>query len=298
MKQSVMAFFFVALVLGTSAIAQTSTVTIDGYVTGDYKVNDDVERQITAKVVEPIHNTLSTTSNGKISILVYGYTDKKGTVRTNDDLGEQRAEQVAKDLLAQFPDASIIPSTKGDMADARIVTVMFKVTAAPVAPVAVTTPIPAATPTQPPSPPPAAQDTPFAWKAWLVGVALLALVAVLFYRARPVQPQPAQQAAQPAPAPAASPAPPPVPVVTAPEPVLERLTFKENGCTYEALITRQGKGGTTPFTIRGVPIFRGTERELIKSLKSCVAGKNKEFKGQLTKLIAEGKVKITEGVPS
>lgn len=272
MKKSLMVLFL-AVALGAAAIAQTTTgtATLQGYVVGEYKVNADVEQQITAKVVKPIEAATSAFPNRKVSIFVYGYADKSsGTVGTNDHEGDQRAGAVAKDLKIQFPNANIISTTRGNMIDSRMVIVEWKIAPEVIAP--------AATPSAPP-------PTPLWQRLTMVIVAVIALIALIIAHSAKAQRDDRPQLVE-IPQAESTPA--------APE---QKWTpFKSGGHNCEALITREGDGWLSPFTINGKRIFSPTERGIIKSLKGCMV--QKMFEGQPEQLAAAGKFRIKGEVSS
>jgi hypothetical protein len=252
----------VALVLCTGAVAQT-TIKITGYATGESKVNTDIERQLVTNVVKPIQTATSATPNHKLSIYVFGSTDRTGSIGANDDLGRKRAEDVRSYLMMQFPDASIIVQSKGDMENTRMVTVSWKV-------------IPIATPV--------ATLLTHGQKMWLIiGTAFLALL-LLVMKAKSAttqtEPESQPQATEIIPAPA--------PVVREPK---QMKIIGEDGNTYQVFITPKNDGWESPFTINGRPIFFANDRGIVKSLRGCVkSDATKEFRDQLAQLIASGKI--------
>ncbi len=281
MKKSLMVLF-VAVALSAAAIAQTKmgTATLQGYAVGEFKVNADIERQITAKVVKPIEAALAGIPPGKVSIIVYGYADRNsGTVGTNDEKGQQRAEAVARNLAIQFPNANIISTTRGDMIDSRMVIVEWKIAPTVIAP---------AQPTSAPM--------SLGQRLTIVIVAVIALIALIIARSAKAQ---RVDRPQPVAIPQAVSAP------AGPEP--KWVFFKSGVYDCEALITPKDDVWLSPFTINGKPIFSPTERGIIKSLKGCMVQKQKNdtgdehfvFEGQPEQLAAEGKFKFSrEGVSS
>jgi len=271
---------FIAVMLAIPAIAQptTGTVTLQGYLENEFKVNDSVQGQIDADIFAPIQSALSKVPDGTISIVVYGYTDKTGTVGGNDALGDRRAEQVMNNLKIRFPGANIITQTMGDNMDKRMVTVTWTVAAPGVTPVA--TPAPAPTST--------ATPTSF-WKTtlpWVIlVVVVIVIIAIPIFRVmrtpQPAKPQPVMQGSPAAPSP--TPAPAQGPKWTA--------EFVSGGRICQALITPKDGGWLSPFTINGKPILFQTESTLIrKSLNGCLT--QDQFKGQPEQLIAAGKFRM------
>lgn len=270
--KSVLAFFF-ACVLSTSAIAQaggsTSTtinVTIQGYVEGEFKVNDGIEQQIITKVVKPIEAAMPS-ANAKLAINVFGYTDHVGITGKNDDLGNRRAEQVGNTLAMKFPEARIIVSTKGDSAGVRKVTVECTIT------------------TTPPAPAPNSASHQRNWIIGGVSFLLIALVAFFFGKRARIEPElmlkptiPTQPLAEVAPA------------TSTPESMMRE--FKKDGKVFLAVVTttKTDAGWELPF--EGLYHFRADRKNARRAIKEALEDPERQL--EIEKLISQGIIKVKE----
>lgn len=138
-----------ALAFTASAFAQTKigNATITGYPTGIYSASEipavsekvgDVEEKILADLSGFKGNVV-------LTINVYGNADETGkNTRTNEDIGEDRAEEVAKALAGPFDDlhnvtVRALPHTNGTKYKERSAQVYWSIASAPA-------PLPAAQP--------------------------------------------------------------------------------------------------------------------------------------------------------
>lgn len=126
MKSS--AIFFVIAVLGLTPMgfaASSREAKIDDYKSGEYAVNRRIEEDLRRKVVAPLTLELKRQPGAKIHINVTGFADQEGRSIDNTRLARDRAEQVADFLLQIFPDAQVVPLSKGDEANVKMVDVVF-----------------------------------------------------------------------------------------------------------------------------------------------------------------------------
>jgi hypothetical protein len=127
--KSVIAAFFIALMLSIGAMAQTTgSFTITGYPAKKYGVEGSMKQQFNDGVAK-MTSALSRAENGELSIDVVGSADQTGPSEKNEDYGLERAQQVENNLLKALPKAHITPPiTEGDEANSRMVIVSWKIT--------------------------------------------------------------------------------------------------------------------------------------------------------------------------
>jgi hypothetical protein len=269
--------FFVFVLATVALTSRAQEVKITGYQPGEFAVKNGIEQQLNTNVVKRIGSAMTRATSEDLRIFVTGHADKTGSGAENDRIALARAEQVKEFLSEQFPKATITNLTKGDEANARMVTISWKITAA-----------------QPAPQQKKSNSGMIVLVAAMIGIAIVIIIfiAVIIAAARPKVTQPVQLA--------------PLAIEQAPATSKpEVIEIEQNDRTLRVRIDPEGDGFVTPFTINGKPIFRQKLSDAIASVKGCVADKQnpteaqKEFKRQLTELIANGKIEaIEKGVVS
>lgn len=274
---AVMKFALRVFSLGVlAAVALTAraqeAVKITGYQPGEFAVKNGIEQQLNANIVKPIASAMARAAGEDLRIFVTGYADKTGTGAENDRVALARAEQVKEFLSEQFPKATITDLTKGDEANARMVTVSWKITPAP----------------------PVQHEQKKSNAGMIVLVAILGIVVILIISviarpktASPVQFVPTPQAMETIPA--------------AVQPVTSEMIVcvEKDGDILDVPIELKDGMWHTPFPTQADPtkvVFRKDRRDAVKAVKACVA--NRFYAPTIKQLIANGTITVRKGVVS
>ena len=119
-----------------SAITLAGQFEIVGYQSGIYVLDGEQKNQLDKKVADRISEEFSLIQNkaGKdyqieTIITITGFADQTGSRIKNQDLGQDRAEQVEKRLRGRFPKATITSCSEGDQKDVKKVVInwVFKI---------------------------------------------------------------------------------------------------------------------------------------------------------------------------
>ncbi len=260
-------FFALAVLAAIALTSQAQEVKVTGYQPGYIEVTSDMEQQLNANVVKPIGLAMTHADGGDLQIFVKGYADKTGSGKENQHIALDRAEQVKEFLLEQFPKATITNRTKGDDANARMVTISWKFTAAP------------------PTPMPQQKKSNSGMIA-LVAVIGIAIVIIIAVVVRPKATQPVQLAPPPQAVEA-------IPVATEPE--INWVRTENSGGTHDVRIEFKDGMWHTPFPTQKDPtqfIFRKTLRDVVKAVKACMA--NPFYASTIKQSIANETIKVVQ----
>lgn len=244
-------------------------VEITGYKSGQWSPTDEIEQTISQKIVIPISETLKLKSGARVEIIVRGFADKTGT--QNDQLAEQRAEQVAGLLSEKFPQAKIVSISKGDEQNIRMVAVDWSIL-----------------PTVQQNPGKSNQLTPWIILGLLVGITALTAIFFLLRSIRRQAKNIQREVAQPK-------------LIALPvAPPLNRWIevkterFGRLSLRITQKNTAKGIGWETPFFAKSNPTARmlhGSMSIAARSIKNCV--KSTYYADQIPDLITAGLITET-----
>jgi hypothetical protein len=255
-----------------AAVALTAwaqeAVTITGYQPGEFAVKNGIEQQLNAHIVKRIDSAMTHAASEDLRIFVTGHADKTGSGAENDRIALARAEQVKEFLSEQFPKATITDLTKGDEANARMVTISWKITPTTSAP---------------------QQRKSNSGMIVLVAVIGIVIVIIVAIVARPKTVQPIQLVPPPQVVEA-------IPVAAKPE-TREIVSVEKDGNVYDIPIKLDIKDGMwhTPFPTQADPtkvVFRKDRRDAVKAIKACMA--NPFYAPTIKQLIANGTIKMVQ----
>lgn len=259
-------FFALAVLAAVALTSRAQEVKITGYQPGEFAVKNGIEQQLNTNVVKPIGSAMARAIGGDLRIFVTGHADKTGSGAENDRIALARAEQVKEFLSEQFPKATITNLTKGDEANARMVTISWKITTAA------------------PTPTPQQKKSILGMIA-LVAVIGITIVIIIAVVARPKATQPTQFVP-----------PPPVveviPMATKPE-TSETVSVEKDGNIYDIPIKFKDGMWHTPFPTQADAtkiVFRKDRRDVVKAVKACMA--NPFYTPTIKQLIANGTIKV------
>jgi hypothetical protein len=260
--------FFALAVLAVVALTARAqkAVMITGYQPGEFAVKNGIEQQLDANVVSPIASVTARANGEDLRIFVTGYADKTGSGAENDRIALARAEQVKEFLLEQFPKATITDLTKGDEANARMVMISWKITAA------------SPTPLQKKS------NSKMIVLVVIIGFAIFIIIVGI---ARPKATQPMQFT------------PPPqveaIPAAAKPA-TSEIVPVEKDGNIYDVPIELKNGIWRTPFPTQADAtkiVFRKDRRDAVKAVKACIA--NPFYAPTIKQLIANGTIMVRKG---
>jgi hypothetical protein len=269
-------FFALAVLAAVALTARAQeAVTITGYQPGEFAVKNGIEQQLNANVVKRIGSAMTRATGEDLRIFVTGHADKTGSGAENDRIALARAEQVKEFLSEQFPKATITDLTKGDEANARMVTISWRITPA--------------TP---------AQEVDFSQMKHdskiLMGGAVI-LIAIIIWIAIVVRPK-ATQPVQLAPPPQVVEV---IPMAEKPA-TIEIVSVEKDGDVYGIPIELKDGMWYTPFPTQQDSTkveFRENRRNAVKAVKACM--KNEFYTPTIEQLIANGTIKVVrQGEPS
>ncbi len=260
------AFRFFALLVVLAAVALTSRaqeVTITGYQPGEFAVKNGIEQQLNVNVAKQIGSSMARGTGGDLRIFVTGYADKTGSGAENDRIALARAEQVKESLLEQFPKATITNLTKGDEANARMVTVSWKITAAQ------------------PTPSQKKSNSGMIVLVAVIGITITIIIITVVARPKVMQPMPPQAVET-------------IPVAAKPA-TSEIVSVEKDGNIYDVPIELKDGMWHTPFPTQADAtkiVFRKDRRDAVRAVKACVA--NPFYKPTIKRLIANGTIKVVQ----
>lgn len=259
-------FFALAVLAAVALTARAQeAVTITGYQPGEFAVKNGIEQQLNTNVVKRIGSAMARATSEDLRIFVTGHADKTGSGAENDRIALARAEQVKEFLSEQFPKATITDLTKGDEANARMVMISWKITAA-----------------QPASP---QKKSNLGMIIMLVAITGIVIVIIIALIARPKATQPMQSVPPPQAVEA-------IPAAAKPA-TSEIVSVEKDGNIYDVPIKLKNGMWHTPFptqTDATKIVFRKDRRDAVKAVKACMS--NPFYKITIKQLIANGTIKM------
>jgi hypothetical protein len=260
-------FFALAVLAAVALTSRAQEVKITGYQPGEFAVKNGIEQQLNANVVKSIGSAMTHATGEDLRIFVTGHADKTGSSAENDRIALARAEQVKEFLSEQFPKATITDLTKGDEANARMVTISWKITAAQ--------------PAQEVDFSQMKNDSEMVVVGAVICIAIIIWIAIVVWpkATQPIQLVPPSQIVEAIPA--------------AAKPATEWVRTENDDGTYDVRIELKDGMWRTPFPTQADPtkvVFRKDRRDAVKALKACMA--NPFYAPTIKQLIANGTIKV------